>query len=68
MKLQKEGITKLAKKSHNKMCTLCKKSVGFIFVCSHCHETFCVDCRLPETHNCKDFNSRSEIPLWTKVR
>ena len=45
-------------------CKNCGKTTPFEFICSHCNKEFCVDCRLPETHNCEEFDRKTATPLW----
>lgn len=30
-----------------------KKNSSTAFVCNHCMQSFCVDCRIPEEHGCQ---------------
>jgi len=35
-------------------CTKCKKKTHLVFTCQ-CPGLFCVKCRTPEVHECKDY-------------
>ncbi len=50
-----------------KKCNNCGNPTGMPFICFHCGKSFCVECKLPETHNCDNFNSIMAIPLWKKL-
>jgi predicted nucleic acid binding AN1-type Zn finger protein len=51
-----------------KTCKNCGNLNGIPIICSYCGKEFCEGCRLPETHNCDNFNSRIAIPLWKKLQ
>jgi predicted nucleic acid binding AN1-type Zn finger protein len=69
MKLWKQGIIILVIKKQNeiKTCSKCGNPVGMPFVCSHCHKIFCAKCRMPEAHNCENFNPKTATPLYKKI-
>jgi len=51
-----------------KTCDNCGSPIGLPIICTYCGKTFCIECRLPETHNCENFNSKSATPLWAKLQ
>lgn len=44
-------------------CECCKKRISFsdVFTCKWCEEDFCMYCRLPEEHACKNLDTLKEV-------
>jgi len=51
-------MRKMPKISSNKKCALCKKNKLITTLCK-CELNFCLECRMPETHNCS-FDYKNE--------
>ena len=50
-------------------CKHCGEEINAIpFKCRHCEGLFCVKCRLPEQHNCKEFNYVNNRNIYQKKR
>ena len=46
-------------------CESCDEDVDLPFICSYCKKSFCIDHRLPESHNCSNLIF-ARSPTYTK--
>ncbi|HME52610.1 MAG TPA: AN1-type zinc finger domain-containing protein [Candidatus Lokiarchaeia archaeon] len=49
-------------------CHYCEKEAEFFYTCSYCGETFCSRHRLPENHECKEFDRGAKVVKASPAR